>query len=208
MASYKDLLSMTPEQVQSLNKAELSRVVAQLNRIEHKRIKNLEKYDLEAPALATLKGSGDQTRARRDMTVNDLRAEYKRAKSFLQSETSTVKGAKNFYKGIFENVGGEKATGQTYAEWKKTIDGDTIGRVYSVLNRAKEAGIVDYYKKGDKKSAGYKQSFDAQKDIFKYVNEGLSDDEILLRLSAESDIDYEARQDTSTDFNWEGDYRP
>lgn len=208
MASYKDLLSMTPQEVQALNKAELSKVVAQLNRIEHKRITNLEKYGLEGPALTTLKGAGGQTRAGRNMSINELRSEYKRAKSFLQSETSTVQGARNFYKGIYENVGGKKGTGQSYSEWKKTVNSDEIGRVYSVLNKAKEAGYIDYYKKGSKGSAGYKQSFDAQRDIFKYINEGLDDDEILIRLGAESEADYEARQDTSTDFKWGGDYRP
>ena len=35
-----------------------------------------------------------------------------------------------------------------------------------------------------------------------------NDDEILIRLGAESEADYEARQDTSTDFIWGGDYRP
>lgn len=208
MASYKDLLSMTPQEVQALNKAELSKVVAQLNRIEHKRITNLEKYGLEGPALTTLKSAGGQTRAGRDMSINELRSEYKRAKSFLQSETSTVQGAKNFYKGIYENIGGQKSTGQSYKEWKATISGDDIGRIYSVLNKAKEAGYIDYYKKGNKGSAGYKQSYDAQKDIFKYINEGLSDDEILIKLGAEADSDYESKQDTSTDFKWGGDYRP
>lgn len=208
MSSYKDLLSMTPQEVSSLNKRELSKVVAQLNRIEHKRIQNLEKRGLEAPALTTLKSSGGRTKAGREMNLNELRNEYKRAKSFLQSETSTVKGATKFYKGIYENVGGEKGTGQTYSEWKQSIDTTTIGRIYSILNKAKEVGIIDYYKKGSKKSAGYKQSFNAQRDIAKYINEGLSDDEILTKLGMESESDYASKQDTSEDYQWTGNYRP
>ena len=199
MASYKEFLEMSPKEVQSLNKAELSKVVAQLNRIEHKRLKNLEKYGLQGPALTTLIGGGGKTRAGRDMSINELRAEYKRAKSFLQSETSTVKGARQFIQGIKENIGAEKA---------ENLTGEDIGRLYSILDKYKETGAIGFYKKGSKRSAGYSESIKAQETIYDLMKQGKTDDEILSSLGALDESTYEAMQDTSTDFQWTGDYRP
>lgn len=191
VASYKEYLDMSPTEVSKLKKEELRGVVARLNKIESKRLKNLEKYGYNTAAVRGITDTGGKTKASTDMTRQELLHEYKRAKSFLQSETSTVAGAKRFVKGIQEMVGADRP-----------LTSEEVSRMYDILDKYKESGAIGFYKKGDKKSAGYVTSQATQRDIYEMMQAGKSDDEILVDLGVMSRSDYEAMQDTSTDFNW------
>lgn len=197
VTSYKDFLKMTPQEVSSLTRGQLSSVVARLNKVESKRLKNLEKYEYNSSAVRGLTDTGGKTSARRSMTRQELLHEYKRAKSFLEADTSTVKGAKKFYQGLSESLGADRE-----------LSSEEISRAYGILDKYKESGAVGFYKKGDKKSAGYIQSQATQKDIFAMMEQGMSDDEILEQLGVMSRTEYEAMQDTTTDFQWTGDHNP
>lgn len=197
VSSYKEYLDMTPTEISSLSRADLSKVVARLNKVEAKRLKNLERYGYNSAAVRGLSDTGGKTSASRSMTRQELLHEYKRAKSFLEADTSTVKGAKKFYQGLSESLGADREL--TSAE---------ISRAYDILDKYKESGAMGFYKKGDKKSAGYVQSQATQKDIFSMMEQGMSDDEILEQLGVMSRTEYEAMQDTTTDFQWSGDHNP
>lgn len=197
VASYKEYLDYTPQQVSRLKKDELRAVVARLNKVEGKRIKNLEKYGFNTQAIRGIYDTGGKTKASRDMTRQELLHEYKRAKAFLTSETSTVKGSQKFVKGIQQMVGATEP-----------LSTDDVNRMYSLLDKYKESGAIGFYKKGDKKSAGYVQSQATQKDIYEMMKQGMSDDDIMIHLGVMSRSDYEARQDTSENFNWDGYHHP
>lgn len=197
VSSYKDLLNMSPKEVSSLSTSELRSTVARLNKVESKRLKNLEKYGYNTQAVRALDETGGRTVASRDMTRQELLHEYKRAKAFLQSETSTVKGSKQFMEGIADMVG---ATDQMTTE--------DVNRLYGILDKYKESGAIGFYKKGDKKSAGYETSQATQRDIYDMMQQGMSDDEILADLGIMSRTEYESMQDTSTDFQWVGTANP
>lgn len=197
ISSYKDLLHMTSTEVSKLKKADLRHAVARLNKIEKKRVKNLEKYGFNTQAMRGLIDSGGKTSAGRGLTRNELLHEFKRAKAFLTAETSTVKGAQQFVSGIQSMVGADRQ-----------LTSDEIQRMYSLLDKYKESGAIGFYKKGDKKSAGYTTSQATQKDIYDMMQQGMSDDDILINLGIMSRSDYEARQDTSTDYNWSGYHHP
>lgn len=195
--TYKDFLNMSPSAVNKLTKDELRSVVARLNKVESKRINNLNKYGYNSAAVRALEDTGGKTKASKDMTRQELLHEYKRAKAFLLSETSTIKGAEKFYQGIQSMVGADRE-----------LSASEVSRLYNILDKYKESGAIGFYKKGDKKSAGYTSSQATQRDIFDMMESGLSDDDILINLGVMSRTDYEARQDTSTDFGWSGFHHP
>lgn len=195
--SYKDFIDLTPKQVTKLKTDELRAVVARLNKVEKKRVANLEKHGYNSPAIRGLTDSGGVTKASRDMSRQELLHEYKRAKAFLTSETGTVKGAREFIKGVSQMAGADRE-----------LTPDEVGRLYSILDRYKESGAIGFYKKGDKKSAGYTTSQATQQDIYEMMKQGQSDEDILTNLGIMSRSDYEARQDTSDNFNWIGAHHP
>lgn len=195
--SYKDFMDLSPKQVSSLKRDELRAVVARMNKVEKKRLKNLEKYGYNSNAVRGLMDTGGSTKAAREMTRQELLHEYKRAKAFLQSETGTVKGAKQFMAGIAEMAGADRE-----------LTPEEVNRMYSILDKYKESGAIGFYKKGDKKSAGYINSQATQQDIYEMMKQGQTDDEILANLGIMSRTDYEAMQDTSDNFQWIGNHHP
>lgn len=194
--SYKEYLDMTPQAINKLSRDDLRTVVARLNKVESKRIKNLEKYGAHGQALRGLEETGGRTRAAKDMTRQQLLHEYKRAKSFLMAETSTVSGAMKYVGGIQEQLGATRP-----------LTKDEIKRAFDLLHKYEESGAIGFYQKGDKKSAGYTTSMASQKDIFKKMNEYSdvtgklkTDDEILAELGVLDKKAYEAQQDTSKEY--------
>lgn len=140
--STADILKMD---VYKLNKQSLKAVVNRLISSANKRLRRLEKnapsspalrqhYDYESKQLKpfTLKGA---------TTRNDVESVMKRVKSFLQSETSTIKGYKEFAKSFKEEFGEFESKKQandfwkTYNKWVDThpelynLHGDTNGLV-------------------------------------------------------------------------------
>lgn len=187
--SYKEYLDMTPQATNKLSRDDLRTVVARLNKVESKRVKNLQKYGAQGQALRGLEESGGKTKAARDMTRQQLLHEYKRAKAFLLSDTSTVAGARKYVDTISMQLGADRP-----------LTKEEISRAYDLLDKYKESGAVGFYKKGDKKSAGYVESQATQKDIFAMMEQGMSDDEILADLGVMSATTYEAMQDTSEEY--------
>lgn len=140
--STSDILKMD---VYKLNKQSLKTVVNRLISSANKRLRRLEKNAPSSPALRqhydydkkelkpfTLKGA---------TTRNDVESVMKRVKSFLQSDTSTIKGFKEYAKSFKETFGEFESKEQannfwkTYNKWVDThpelynLHGDTNGLV-------------------------------------------------------------------------------
>lgn len=140
--STSDILKMD---VYRLNKQSLKAVVNRLISSANKRLRRLEKNAPSSPALRqhydyenkqlkpfTLKGA---------KTRNDVEAVMKRVKSFLQAETSTIKGFKSYAKeftgrfGDFESKEQANNFWKTYNKWADThpelysLHGDTNGLI-------------------------------------------------------------------------------
>lgn len=195
--SYKEFLHLTPYQVSKLKTDELRTMLARINKVEKKRVRNLEKYGYNSSALRGLVETGGTTKASKSMSRQELLHEYARAKSFLTSDTGTVAGAKKFIQGVSQMAGADRE-----------LTSDEVSRMYSILDKYKESGSIGFYKKGDKKSAGYIQSQATQQDIFDMMQRGQSDEEILANLGIMSRTEYEAMQDTSENFQWIGAHHP
>lgn len=140
--STSDILNMD---VYKLNKQSLKMVVNRLISSANKRLRRLEKNAPSSPALRqhydydkkelkpfTLKGAN---------TRNDVESVMKRVKSFLQSDTSTIKGFKEYARefkaefGEFESKEQANNFWKTYNKWVDThpelynLHGDTNGLV-------------------------------------------------------------------------------
>ena len=140
--STSDILKMD---VYKLNKQSLKAVVNRLISSANKRLRRLENKASSSPALKqhydydkkeiipfTLKGA---------KTRNDVEMVMKRVKSFLQAETSTIKGFKDYQKeftgkfGEFESKQQANDFWKTYNRWVEThpelynLHGDTNGLV-------------------------------------------------------------------------------
>lgn len=82
--------------IMSMSRNDLAMVTRALVRESNKRLTNMRKRGLTTPATAYIKKHGGKfslkTRRGREKNVAELREEFQRAKGFLESETSTIKG--------------------------------------------------------------------------------------------------------------------
>lgn len=106
-----DILAIDPEDILKMSEVELRTVVRDLGRVANTRITKLEKaglthisqaYQTAFPKQKRGKNIGRKSRNKtgrfsaKGINLNQLRAEYKRAKGFVTAPTSTIKGAQQY----------------------------------------------------------------------------------------------------------------
>lgn len=85
-----DILDLDWNTVRSMNRRELSKIVSSMASAANKRLRRFEQANDVSPAVRYAeKGGGKFSVAGKN--VNQLRAEFVRAKTFLQEKTSTVR---------------------------------------------------------------------------------------------------------------------
>lgn len=91
-----DVLDMSLNKIMSLSRDELATYTRALVRESNKRLTNMKKRGITTPATAFIRKHGGKfsltTRKGRQKNVAELREEFQRAKGFIESETSTVRG--------------------------------------------------------------------------------------------------------------------
>lgn len=97
--SVKDILSIPIETFNKLNLSTLRKVVGRLVSAGNKRLRSFERVNESSPAVRYVKNSGGVF-STKNKSLNELRAEYIRAKTFLQSKTGTRAGWKKVKKEI------------------------------------------------------------------------------------------------------------
>lgn len=91
--SIHDILNMDIKIFNKLNESDMRKVVSRLVSAGNKRLRSFERAKESSPATRYIMKSGGYF-STKGKNLNALRSEYIRAKSFLQSETSTRKGWK------------------------------------------------------------------------------------------------------------------
>jgi hypothetical protein len=114
--NINELMNLDISDVQRMTRRELAKAVSTLGSAANKRIKRFETKGIETPALRGVKRSGGNI-STKGKTVNELRAEYVRAKTFLGAKTSTVKGYKTVQKQFEERIGGKLSEDETKTFW-------------------------------------------------------------------------------------------
>ena len=120
-----DILDKPWEDIRSLSRRELSQMVSQLSSAANKRLKRFSEKGEVSPAVRYAEKAGKFSVAGKNL--NQLRAEYVRAKTFLQQETSTVRQWKQV----------KKETVRTLADMGVNIPREDVGEVMRIYGKVK-----------------------------------------------------------------------
>lgn len=101
--SIKHLTRLHAATINKMDESTLRAVVTRLSSAANKRIQRIEDKGITTPATREAERGGGRFSAK-GKNLNQLRSEYKRVKSFLKSETSTLKGYKDFAKRFEEKL--------------------------------------------------------------------------------------------------------
>lgn len=101
--SIKDLMNITPHDINSMDKTSLARVVTRLSSAANKRARRMKQAGVSSPALRGMERSGGKFSSK-GKDVRQLRSEYKRVKGFLNAETSSLAGYRKFIKRFREKM--------------------------------------------------------------------------------------------------------
>lgn len=110
------IINMDIDDFLSLSQRDLSKQVAILGSAINKRVKRAKKSGRTSPALKQLEATGGNISAK-GKTLNELRQEFRRAKNFLTSKTSTYKGMKEVEDAFQKRVGAKLNEEQKEQFW-------------------------------------------------------------------------------------------
>lgn len=155
--TVQDILNMDNKTFNSLNTSDMRKVVGRLVSAGNKRLRSFERAGESSPATRHVAKSGGAF-STKGKDLNALRAEYTRAKNFLQAKTGTRKGWKQVKK---ETIAGLKKQGVEMTEqqfndvWKAYEDLKELspevanrGLKYSVLKDVADM-VTDTNKSAD-----------------------------------------------------------
>lgn len=101
--SIQSLMNLSQKDLKNLSRNSLSKVVSRLASAGNKRLKRFEKSGIESPSTLHVKEHGGKFSVRGKSSA-ELTKEFLRVKSFLQSETGTIKGAKQVRKTVISEL--------------------------------------------------------------------------------------------------------
>ena len=84
-----DILNLEPGELVKLDRPELAKIVSQMSSVANKRITRLKSSGVQSQALTNVERGGGLFGVK-GKSLNQLRSEYKRARGFLQSKSSTA----------------------------------------------------------------------------------------------------------------------
>ena len=181
-----DILSMSWEELRGMGRRELSKIVSSMASAANKRIKRFEQAGENSPATRYAEKAGRFSVAGKNL--NQLRAEYTRAKSFLNQETSTLRQWKqtkketvNTLRSMGVNIPEEdvsdvmKVYGKLKQEFpdiaESNIYAPAIQEIYDRLNAGDDPdAIIEAAKK--QMMQGYEQR---ERENYDYITGGVSD---------------------------------
>lgn len=111
-----DILNLEPGDLMKLDRPQLAKIVSQMSSVANKRVKRLEASNVSSQALENVQRGGGKF-GTKGLTLNQLRAEYKRARGFLTSKSSTIRGAKKVNKELQLRLGGSMTPTQMKNFW-------------------------------------------------------------------------------------------
>lgn len=125
-------------------RAEARRLVSMAN----KRLKRLEEQNLiNSPAYQKWVEDGAQKFGIRGKSTEEVKQEIARMEDFLRKQTSTVRGAKQYFKNVANEVGIEKYQDFTDLQRKLNTFFETTAKIKEYLYNSKEIGVAIGYQK-------------------------------------------------------------
>lgn len=125
-------------------RAEARRLVSMAN----KRLKRLEEQNLiESPAYKKWVEDGGQKFSVKGKSMEEVKQEVARMNDFLKKQTSTVRGAKQYFKNVANEVGIKTFDDFTDLQKKLNTFFETTAKVKEYLYNSKEIGVAIGYQK-------------------------------------------------------------
>lgn len=123
---------------------EARRLVSMAN----KRLRRLEQQNLiNSPAYKKWVEDGAQKFSVKGKGVEEVKQEIARMNDFLKKQTSTVKGAKEYFKNVAKEVGIKKFDDFTDLQRKLNTFFETTAKIKEYLYNTKEIGVAIGYQK-------------------------------------------------------------
>lgn len=125
-------------------RAEARRLVSMAN----KRLRRLEQQNLiNSPAYKKWVEDGGQKFSVKGKSMKEVKQEIARMNDFLEKQTSTVKGVKQYFKNVAKEVGIEKFNDFTDLQNKLNTFFETTAKIKEYLYNTKEIGVAIGYQK-------------------------------------------------------------
>lgn len=125
-------------------RAEARRLVSMAN----KRLKRIEEQNLiNSPAYKKWVEDGAQKFSVKGKNMEEVKQEIARMNDFLKKQTSTVKGAKQYFQNVAKEVGIEKFDDFTDLQNKLNTFFETTAKIKEYLYNTKEIGVAIGYQK-------------------------------------------------------------
>lgn len=132
----------------SARERSLRQEASRLSSLANKRLKRLEEQNLlETPAYKNWVDSGGAKFGVRGKTMDQVTAEMGRLNEFINQSTSTVTGAKNYFKNIAKTVGITEYQDIPDLQNKLNSFFELTGKVKQYLHNSKEIGVAIGYQK-------------------------------------------------------------
>ena len=168
-----DILNTPLNKIMSMSREDLATYTRALVRESNKRLTNMKKRGITTPATAFIKKHGGKfslrTRKGREKNVAELREEFQRAKGFIESETSTVRGFRTWETKVADTL--KANAGIDYNSLTETQK-HRFWQVYAKLEETDQANVY-----GGNYRTSVKEIYDAvksglrKKDIDTFVIE-------------------------------------
>ena len=192
MSKVETLLNVSPEQLMQMSRKDLATNVSILASAANKRLKRLEQAGVYSPSLEYVQRHGGKFSVA-GKNKNQLMIEYFRVQAYMESKTSSVRGARAWQKNV-KNAVTEAITKRQQPKNKKERDKikEAVNAIFT--DNQKKAQFWDIYSR-------LNQEYDV-KDTYRKVwddiagamstSKAKSTDDIFEMLSQE----YEARYQT------------
>lgn len=179
-----ELLNLSSVEISKLKKPQLRKIVQTLASTSNKRLKRLQQKGITTPASRYVDKSGKFST--KGKNINQLRAEYIRAKTFLQSKTSTLKGYKQFKKEVQKSL----------SEKGINISSDNLEPIFNIYEKLKDI---------NPSVAEKNLKYVTLQEISEELKDGQTEDDILSRINDNLSQMYEQEMelenyDTISDF--------
>ena len=183
MATINDLINISVEELNSMSKRDLSRVVSRLSSTANKRLQRFDDKGNITPATISAEKSGGRFKAK-GKTINQLRSEFIRVRNFLNLKTSTVRGYKKFKEDFFDRVEAKSGI-------RLRMTDDKLSRFWRIYD--KTANLSPFFKGSDQRQ---KMVFDMFVEM-----ENKDDEEILADIQNRFNNWYEEQQAIENEYS-------
>lgn len=178
--STQQLIDMDINTFNSLTKTELSQVVSKIGATANKRIKSFQNANIQSPAYNAVNRGGKITA--KGKSLNQLRSEYSRARTFLKSKTGTVSGYKKT----------RQSTRTALAQSGVSVSDEKMDEMLNVYEKLKDI---------DSSIADRRLKYKTMDEVGKMLDSGKNPDDITDFMINRINQLYEEMEETENDIS-------